>query len=254
MNARFRLSQAVAAIFIVCAYMITAHAQARTPAEQAIFHYKVGLVALKNNDTDTAIREFTEAHRLAPQNADVLYNLALLESQRGNTQAALDFLRRALAAGLPPEARQEAEDLEVNLTYNAKREENKFGWLVGSWRSNVQGVGDHFELTVLDVASGRAEGSIVFTRIRGDQNPERITGFYDAVISEHPSAGLRLNLKYTGRCVGSLGILNEPRRSCQEYFGKYTSPFANLTRLTDGTIGYRFNAGSGSRGIFTRGR
>src|ERR1700737_1727709 len=42
------------------------------------------------------------ALRLSPRDPNVLFNAARVESQLGNTHAALDWLRKSLAAGIAP--------------------------------------------------------------------------------------------------------------------------------------------------------
>jgi hypothetical protein len=100
--------------------------------KEAQFHYKVALTALKNKDFNVATRELQIAARLAPKNALVQYDLAVVKSQSGNPTDALTYLKRAIDLGtLPDEQAKDAERRLVDLTYASER----FSWLIGSWRA-----------------------------------------------------------------------------------------------------------------------
>src|SRR5579863_7943308 len=67
-----------------------------TPQEkEAQKHYRIALEALKNNDLSTAADELNQAAQLAPKNAVIWYNLAQVESKKGDSKLALEHLQKA---------------------------------------------------------------------------------------------------------------------------------------------------------------
>jgi hypothetical protein len=88
---------------------------------EAARHYKVALVALERNDLDIALEELSVCARLAPDNALVHFNLAVVQSKKeGQSAEALASLQRAMNLGLPPEKKDAAETLLATLTYDLK--------------------------------------------------------------------------------------------------------------------------------------
>src|ERR1041384_5369399 len=55
-----------------------------------------GLLALRQRNYDTAAERFNKARDLAPDNSQIFYLVGLLESSRGNTEAAIAALRRSV--------------------------------------------------------------------------------------------------------------------------------------------------------------
>ena len=55
-----------------------------------------GLLALRQRNYDTATERLTRARDLAPDNGDIYYLIGLLESSRGNTEAAITALRKSV--------------------------------------------------------------------------------------------------------------------------------------------------------------
>jgi tetratricopeptide (TPR) repeat protein len=55
-----------------------------------------GLLALRQRNYDTAAERLNKARDYAPDNSDVFYLLGLLESSRGNTAQAIDYLRTSV--------------------------------------------------------------------------------------------------------------------------------------------------------------
>lgn len=108
--------------------------------KEAQFHYKVAVTALKNNDLEIADSELEKAAKLAPNNALVQYNLAVVKSKSQKPAGALVNLKKAIELGLPsPEAAQ-ADDLLVQLTYKAQKSQSgRFSWLIGRWVVNFEG-------------------------------------------------------------------------------------------------------------------
>jgi hypothetical protein len=109
-----------------------------TPDEkEAQFHYKVALTALKNNDLEIATKELEQAAKLAPNNALVQYNLAIVTSKRGKPAEAVADLKRAIDLGLPSTEAAQADDLLVQLTYEVQKTAvGEFSWLIGTWVAN----------------------------------------------------------------------------------------------------------------------
>ena len=64
-------------------------------------HYLVALEAIQNDDLAVATDELNRAAALAPGNALIWYNLAVVESKKGESKAALEHLHKATALGLP---------------------------------------------------------------------------------------------------------------------------------------------------------
>jgi tetratricopeptide (TPR) repeat protein len=93
-----------------------------TPEEkEAQKHYRIAQEALKNNDLNTAADELKTAATLAPNNAVILYNLAVVESKKDDPKSALDHLHRATSLGLPENQQDNAAQLEAKLIYQLKR-------------------------------------------------------------------------------------------------------------------------------------
>jgi hypothetical protein len=93
-----------------------------TPQEtEAQKHYRIALEAIKNNDFTTASDELKKAAALAPKNALIWYNLAVVESKKGDSAPALEHLRKAESLGLPKSLRNDAEALEAKLSYAVRQ-------------------------------------------------------------------------------------------------------------------------------------
>jgi hypothetical protein len=99
-----------------------AQSRTLTPQEkEAQKHYLIALEALKNNDLTTALQELNAAAKLAPKNALIWYNLAVVESKSGNANAALDDVQKASNFGLPNPIQHDADELEAKLTYETRQ-------------------------------------------------------------------------------------------------------------------------------------
>jgi hypothetical protein len=92
------------------------------PANDARKHYLIALEALKNNDLPIALTELNQAAALAPDNALIWYNIAIVESRKGEPKAALDHLHKAEGLGLPASRKNEVEELNATLAYQLKKE------------------------------------------------------------------------------------------------------------------------------------
>lgn len=91
-------------------------------AKQAQLHYRIALEALKNNDLNTATAELKSASELAPNNALIWYNLAVVESNNGDANSALEHLHKALNFGLPAKQKEEADGMEAKLIYEGRKQ------------------------------------------------------------------------------------------------------------------------------------
>ena len=101
----------------------SAQTTALTPQErEAQKHYRVALEAIKNNDFSTAAGELKAASELAPKNALIWYNLAVVESKKGDSASALQHLQKAENLKLPKNLSNDADELEAKLSYEVKRE------------------------------------------------------------------------------------------------------------------------------------
>ena len=65
-------------VVALCLVMTGSAFAERSDEEQARKHYRVALEALKNNDLESAAEELSKAAELAPNNALILYNLAVV--------------------------------------------------------------------------------------------------------------------------------------------------------------------------------
>jgi tetratricopeptide (TPR) repeat protein len=95
--------------------------QGDTATAQAKQHYQNAVAALGKGDLKTAKTELQQAEKLAPQNALVHYNLALVYSHMGQTKAAQTEVARALQLGLPVQQKQDALHLRQQLAEAAEK-------------------------------------------------------------------------------------------------------------------------------------
>jgi hypothetical protein len=98
-------------------------------------HYKVAQEAMQHGDVDVALEELQKSAVLAPRNAIVWYNIAILESKKNEPKAAMDHLTKAQTLGLPPELQESASDLAAKLSYTLSKMNAaaKISWLTGYW-------------------------------------------------------------------------------------------------------------------------
>jgi hypothetical protein len=84
--------------------------------------YAVATTALGNNDFEVAARNFERAANLAPNNAAIRLNLAMVQNKLERIKEAGENLKRALAIGLEGDKnRSLAEDLQAELDYKAEK-------------------------------------------------------------------------------------------------------------------------------------
>lgn len=90
--------------------------------KEAQMHYRIALEALKNNDLVAAQQELTQASALAPKNALIWYNLAVVESKSNDPQSAMKHLQKAIDLGMPAAMKDDANDLKAKLTYAIRKQ------------------------------------------------------------------------------------------------------------------------------------
>lgn len=86
-------------------------------------HYKTALLALNRDDVSVAAEEMNEAAKAAPQNAVVLYGLAIVQARNRHPEMALPNLENALRLGLPSPEAARAPGLLAAIRYSAKKDE-----------------------------------------------------------------------------------------------------------------------------------
>lgn len=139
---------------------------AQTPPE-AERHFNRGMAAVEmakdSEDYKLAIEEFQKAQALAPDWADVYYNLGLIQEKAGKTEAALASLRKYLL--LAPDAEDAAQVRQFidRLEYRLERatvEVNPPNALLGVWKRYIPDLGQLMEEHVFSVKSGRLTVSL----------------------------------------------------------------------------------------------
>ena len=96
-------------------------------------HYQAGLAALEKNDLAAAEEEMQAAARLAPKDALIFYQLAVIQSKRDKWQPALKNIDVARKLGLPKNLKDEALQLAADvimkqLQANTAENNKKFAW------------------------------------------------------------------------------------------------------------------------------
>ena len=86
-------------------------------------HYRTAVFALKEGNLAIAADEMTEAARQSPENALVLYGLAVVEARNQQPELALKALEKAMVLGLPKKESAEAEDLMAAIRYSIRKSE-----------------------------------------------------------------------------------------------------------------------------------
>lgn len=152
-------------VFATWAAVVLPSALSLAQTNQAEFHYKVALAALKDDNLDIALKELQEAARLAPANALIQFNIAVVEDKKGDHTRAMDSLRRALTLGLPGELQAQADELRATLTYQNQK---RLTTIVGNWQGKI-----HFSSTnvvsfdyAFDMAGGFQASTLY---LRGDR-------------------------------------------------------------------------------------
>jgi hypothetical protein len=86
-------------------------------------HYKTAVLAVKAEDLAVAADEMTEASKAAPENALVLYGLAVIQARNQQPEPALPNLENAMRLGLPGAEAARAPDLIAAIRYAIKKNE-----------------------------------------------------------------------------------------------------------------------------------
>lgn len=86
-------------------------------------HYRAALLALKDENLDIAADEMNAAAQLAPENAVVLYGLAVVQARNRDPEKALPEIEKAVKLGLPEKEAAHADDLLASIRYAIRRNE-----------------------------------------------------------------------------------------------------------------------------------
>lgn len=172
----------------------TVQSAALTPKEkEAQKHYRIALEALKNDDLATASDELTSAAELAPKNALIWYNLAVVESKKGDESTlALQHLQKANSLGLPSSVKSDAEELEAKLSYDEKREARK-----GAFSAKLQ----ELQREINDVAKGgctRDDSRQGVLRGPGEEDDE---AYSYSLAPQNSPRSVTVSIKYTNNLL-----------------------------------------------------
>jgi tetratricopeptide (TPR) repeat protein len=148
-------------IFSMLFWMLAASTTAAQTPPEAERHFNRGMAAVEMakdaEDYELAIEEFLKAQALAPDWADLYYNLGLVQEKAGQAEAALASLRRYLL--LAPDAKDAAQVRQFidRLEYRLERETlevNRPNVLLGAWKRYIPDTGQLMEEHVFSVTSG----------------------------------------------------------------------------------------------------
>jgi hypothetical protein len=103
-------------------------------ADPAQRHYQAGLAALEKNDLAAAEEEMQAAAKLAPKDAMVFYQLAVIQSKREEWEAGIKSISVAQMLGLPKKLEDAANQLGAHMIVKrlqAKTADDtkKYAWL-----------------------------------------------------------------------------------------------------------------------------
>lgn len=124
-------SRPLLVVFMICHFGLVMAAE-KSAEDQARFHFKIALAALKQNDYLTAAKELEEAVKLAPQNALIHYNLAVVYGKQLRIEDAKNALNKAIELGLSGKDKDDAETLLAELTYKG-RDHEFINFFIGQW-------------------------------------------------------------------------------------------------------------------------
>jgi tetratricopeptide (TPR) repeat protein len=105
---------------VVAASLALAASSGNHDAEE---HYKTAVLALKTEDLAVAAEEMSEAAKAAPDDALVLYGLAVIQARNQQPELALPNLEQALRFGLPGPESARAPDLLASIRYEIRKNE-----------------------------------------------------------------------------------------------------------------------------------
>ena len=92
-------------------------------AQEAEPHYQTAVLALKDGNLAIAADEMNAAAKLSPENALVLYGLAVVEARNQQPELALPNIEKALQLGLPEKESAAAQTLVASIRYAIKKNE-----------------------------------------------------------------------------------------------------------------------------------
>ena len=92
-------------------------------AQDAEPHYQTAVLALKDGNLAIAADEMNAAAKISPENALVLYGLAVVEARNKDPELALPNMEKALHLGLPAKESAEAQTLVASIRYAIKKNE-----------------------------------------------------------------------------------------------------------------------------------
>jgi hypothetical protein len=109
-------------------------AQQAADTDSAQRHYQAGLAALEKNDLAAAEEEMQAAAKLAPKDAMVFYQLAVIQSKREEWEAGIKSISVAQMLGLPKKLEDAANQLGAHMIVKrlqAKTADDtkKYAWL-----------------------------------------------------------------------------------------------------------------------------
>jgi len=181
---------------------------AQTDDVEAKKHYRVGIVALENNDLSIAADQFRQALKLAPNNALIYFQLAIICSKQDDPIDGLSNLKKARERGLPEKEASAAEELEAKLTYALEeRKQLSLIWLFGQWHagSDYSSCSSFdWDLIIDNETKESLTGKLVYTwTYNCNEKYNTHTNSWDARISNRgfPPGSARGDFKYIG-CSG----------------------------------------------------
>lgn len=86
-------------------------------------HYRTAILAMKDENLAIAAEEMNEAAKLSPENALIVYGLAVIQARNLQPELALPNIEKAEQLGLPNKEAAEAEGLVTSIRYAIKKDE-----------------------------------------------------------------------------------------------------------------------------------
>ncbi|HQR33298.1 MAG TPA: tetratricopeptide repeat protein [Blastocatellia bacterium] len=121
--------------------------------------YRIGTVAVADNDFEIAARNFKRAAELAPRNGQIRLSLAIVQNKLGQIGDARESVKAALTLGLDGKDRDQAEQLEAELDYKIEKRGGT-GSEIAAILSNLSSTGS------VDGASGNCKVTYTYSNPR----------------------------------------------------------------------------------------
>lgn len=86
-------------------------------------HYRTAVLAVRADDLTVAADEMNEAAQASPENALILYGLAVIQARNQQAEQALPNMDKAMRLGLPGPESARAPDLVASIRYAIKKNE-----------------------------------------------------------------------------------------------------------------------------------